>query len=56
MTKKILTKENINRYADGEDEIFKESWRTFTLSNLTKLRGISDFDEFDVEQLLGTAE
>jgi hypothetical protein len=56
MTKKILTKENINRYADGEDEKFKESWRTFTLSKLTKLREISDFDEFNVERLLDTVE
>jgi hypothetical protein len=56
MTRKILTKENINRYADGEDEKFKESWRTFTLSKLTKLREIPDFDEFDVERLLGTVE
>jgi hypothetical protein len=56
MTKKMLTKTNINQDAEGGDEKFKEAWKRFTLSKPIKLREIADFDDFDVEGLLKLAK
>jgi hypothetical protein len=53
VTKKMRIRENMNKYAEGGDEDFKESWKNFTRSKPIKLRGITDFDDFDVERLLG---
>jgi hypothetical protein len=52
MTKKMLTKININQNAEGGDEKFKEAWKKFTLTKPIKLRNIVDFDDLDVEGLL----
>jgi hypothetical protein len=53
VTKKMRTRKNINQDAEGDDEIFKETWEKFTLPKPIKLREIADFDEFDVKNLLG---
>ncbi|MCR9906094.1 hypothetical protein NB545_01220 [Vibrio campbellii] len=45
LTKKMLTKENINEL-DDDDPIFKEMWSTFVLEHRFKLSQISDFTEF----------
>ncbi|WP_158123459.1 hypothetical protein [Vibrio vulnificus] len=45
LTKKMLTKENINEL-DDDDPIFKEKWSTFVLEHRFKLSQISDFTEF----------
>lgn len=57
MTRKMLTKENINQRAEvGGDEKFKETWKKFTLSKPIKLRDVADFDGFDVTSLLGVVK
>lgn len=53
MTKKMLVKVNVNQNAEGGDEIFKESWKSFSLSKPIKLRDIVLFDNLDVQSLLG---
>ncbi|EJV0610034.1 hypothetical protein HYN80_22630 [Vibrio parahaemolyticus] len=45
LTKKMLTKENVNEL-DDYDSIFKEKWSTFVLEHRFKLSEISDFTEF----------
>lgn len=45
LTKKMLTKENVNEL-DDYDPIFKEKWSTFSLEHRFKLGEISDFTEF----------
>lgn len=52
-TKKMLTRENINQDAEGGDEKFKDSWSKFTLSRPIKLSEVVDFDDLQVESLLG---
>lgn len=56
MTKKILTRENINQNAEAGDEKFKETSKKFTLSKPFKLRGMANFEGFDVEVLLGSVK
>lgn len=57
MTKKMLIKENVNQNAEaGEDEKFKETWKKFTLSKPIKLREITDFDGFEIENMLGSVQ
>ena len=53
MTKKMRLRENTNKNAEGGDEQFKESWKTFTLSKPIKLREIADFENLSLEKLLG---
>ncbi len=53
MTKRMQIRENINQDAEGGDEKFKEIWEKFTLSNPIKLREIANFDDLDVERLIG---
>ncbi|KRW70864.1 hypothetical protein AO741_06060 [Pseudomonas sp. TTU2014-105ASC] len=52
LTKKILTRENINQDAEGGDEHFKETWKRFTLPKPIKLEEITDFDELYIERLI----
>ncbi|MCQ4264983.1 hypothetical protein CXK91_06780 [Stutzerimonas stutzeri] len=52
LTKKILTRENINQDAKGGDERFKETWKRFTLPKPIKLEEITDFDELYIERLI----
>lgn len=52
MTKKILTRENINQDAEGGDEHFKETWKAFTLPKAIKLKEITNFDELYIERLI----
>lgn len=49
MTRRMLTRENINQNAKGGDDKFKEVWKNFTLSKLIKLREVADFDDLYVE-------
>ncbi len=55
-TRKIRTRVNVDPFAEGGQEKFKETWTKFTLSKPIKLREISDFDGFDVQSLLGLRE
>lgn len=50
LSKKKLTKTNINENAVGGDEIFQEKWKTIQISQLIKLSQIKDFDELDMEK------
>lgn len=52
ITKKGKIRENTNQDAEGGDEKFKETWKTFKLLKPISLREISDFDNFDVESAL----
>jgi hypothetical protein len=56
MTKKVRIRENINMNAEGGDEKFRERWKKFTRSKPIRLTQISDFDDFNVEELLGLRE
>jgi hypothetical protein len=53
LTKKMLVKVNVNQNAEGGDEVFKENWRSFSLSKPIKLRDIVLFDNLDEQSLLG---
>lgn len=53
LTKKMRIRENVNENAEGGEERFKESWKKFTLSKPIRLSEIVDFDEFEVESLVG---
>ena len=52
VTRKMRIRENVNADAEGGDEEFEESWKTFTLSKPIRLGEIPDFDGFDVESIL----
>lgn len=53
LSKKMRIRENINENAKGGDERFKESWKKFALSKPIRLREIVNFDEFELESILG---
>jgi hypothetical protein len=48
LTKMKLVKKNTNENAEGEDEIFKETWTKIEIENLIKLSKIKDFDELSI--------
>jgi hypothetical protein len=48
LSKKKLEKININKNAEGGDEIFKETWKNINVNRLLKLSEIKDFDELDM--------
>ncbi|MNR11689.1 hypothetical protein D3C85_1280000 [compost metagenome] len=48
LTKKKLEKVNINKNAEGGDEVFKEVWKSININRLVKLSEIVDFDEFEI--------
>ena len=48
LTKKKQTKENINENAEGDDEVFKETWENINVDKFVKLSEIKDFDELDI--------
>lgn len=48
LSKKKLTKTNINEYAEGGDEIFQKKWETIQIPRLIKLSQIKNFDELDM--------
>ncbi|WP_124979459.1 hypothetical protein [Nonlabens xiamenensis] len=48
LTKKKLIKENLNKNAAGEDEMFKETWSNVEINNLITLSEIKDFDELEM--------
>ncbi|MGY6522844.1 MAG: hypothetical protein ACXIUD_14010 [Mongoliitalea sp.] len=50
MTRKKLERENTFENKEGEDEIFKETWKTIKVDRLIKLSEIKDFRELDLER------
>lgn len=52
LTRKMLTRENVNLDAEPGEEEFKETWGKFALSKPIKLKDIRDFGGFDVLSLL----
>lgn len=51
MTRKKLERENTFENKEGEDEVFKETWKTIKVDRLIKLSEIKDFRELDMEGL-----
>jgi hypothetical protein len=49
LTNKILNKVNVNAEAEGDDEVFKETWSTIKNPKSFKLSNIKNFDEFSME-------
>jgi hypothetical protein len=47
LTKKMQEKVNVNKRAKGGDEIFKETWKSITVTKLTKLSEVEDFDQLE---------
>ena len=57
LTKKRQKKTNVNKEAEGGDEVFEETWSNIEVKKLLKLSEISDFDELsrsDIEQYIRT--
>lgn len=52
MTTTLLIRENVDDGAEPGNEIFKETWKRFSLPKLINLSEVDDFDNFDVESLL----
>jgi hypothetical protein len=50
LTKKKLTKDNLNKDDDGNNyEVkYKDTWETIKVNNLMKLSEIKDFDELEL--------
>jgi hypothetical protein len=48
LSKKKLEKININKNAEGGDEVFKETWKNININRLIKLSEIKDFDKLDM--------
>ena len=45
LTKKKLTRENVNKDTKGGDEIFEETWENIEIGHVIKLSDIKDIDE-----------
>jgi hypothetical protein len=50
LTKKKLERVNTNPYAQGGDEVFKDSWSDIKVNSLKLLKDIKDFDNFNFEK------
>ncbi len=48
ITKKKIEKVNVNKKAEGGDEVFKVSKKNITINKLIKLSGVKDFDELEM--------
>ncbi|WP_246011742.1 hypothetical protein [Flavobacterium piscinae] len=48
LTKKKLVRENINEDAEGNDEVFKETWSKIKIDKLLNLSEIKNFDDLDM--------
>lgn len=48
LTKKKLEKVNVNKNAEGGDEVFKQVWKNININRLIKLSEIVDFDKFEI--------
>jgi len=48
LSKKKQKKENINEEAEGDDEVFKETWHSITVNRRIKVSEIKDFDGLDM--------
>lgn len=48
LTKKKQYKENTNENADGEDEVFKETWTNISIKKLIKLSEIKRFENLEM--------
>lgn len=53
LSNKALFRKNINEYADGGEEVFKETWKSIKTPRRIKLSEIDDFDEFSVLNAIG---
>jgi hypothetical protein len=47
LTKKKLTRDNLNKDEEDLDEDFKETWEKIAIKNLLKLSEIKDFDDLE---------
>jgi hypothetical protein len=56
LTRKMRIRENVNMNAEGGDEKFAESWKSFTLLKPIRLGEIANFDDFDVKSFLRLRE
>ena len=48
LSRKKLEKVNVNKNAEGGDEVFKQGWKNININRLIKLSEIVDFDEFQI--------
>ncbi len=48
LNKKKQEKVNTNENAEGDDEVFKETWKNISVNKLIKLSEIKDFDDLDM--------
>lgn len=56
LTRKMLTRENINQDAEGGDEKFKETWTRFTAQAPIKLKDVTDFDYIHMDSVIGPSK
>lgn len=56
LSRRVLTKININKDDHGGDERFKETWSKISSPKSINLLDIADFDELSVERILGLTE
>lgn len=56
MTRKMLVKENMNRDEEAEKEVFKETWKNFSLAKRIKLSEVDDFENLYIEELLKVSD
>ena len=41
---------NINKEAEGGEEVFRETWKNININRLIKLSEIKDFNELDMSK------
>ncbi len=56
MTRKMLVKENLNSHVEAENEVFKETWKNFSLAKRIKLSEVDDFENLYIEELLKVSD
>ena len=52
-TKKMQIQKNINPDDGSGNEVFEETWKTFTLAKPLKLSTIKDLDQLEIEEVIG---
>jgi hypothetical protein len=50
LTKKKQEEVNINKEAEGGEEVFRETWKNININRLIKLSEIKDFNELDMSK------
>ncbi|KDM90060.1 hypothetical protein [Photobacterium galatheae] len=56
MTRKMLVKENMNRDEEAEEDVFKETWKKFSLAKRIKLSEVDDFDNLKIDKLINISD